>query len=235
MSTNYQSFGSSSSSSSSYGQSYDRSAYAVPSSSAYGRPSYGAPQYGGAGSFTPGATGYAPAPAPASSFGATPAPAASTGGGGAQTVQMQCPDTLVGSIVGRGGSVIVEMQRTSGARIQISQKGEYVPGTTDRSITITGTDQACQMARYLVQQRIDGKRMSTRGGPSYGAKPPAYSPTPSYGAPSYGAPNSTYPSSYTPGATYAAPGAYSVPSGTYQQQPPAPSYGANSQKPYGTY
>jgi Polyribonucleotide nucleotidyltransferase (polynucleotide phosphorylase) len=183
-----------------------------------------------------GPPGYAPAPAP-SSFGATHPAAVSTGGGGSQTIQMQCPDTLVGSIVGRGGSVIVEMQRQSGARIQISQKGEYVPGTTDRSITITGSDQACQMARYLVQQRIDGKRMRTAGGPSYGAKPPSYPTTPSYGAPAYGAASSTYPpsSSYNPGATYAAPGAYSVPSGTYQQQPPPPSYGTNSQKPYGTY
>lgn len=40
--------------------------------------------------------------------------------------------------VGKGGQVIKEMIDTSGASIKVSQKGEYAPGTTNRTITITG-------------------------------------------------------------------------------------------------
>eukprot|EP00953_Heterococcus_sp_UTEX-ZZ885_P024309 13305-Heterococcus_DN1.PRE.2 len=42
----------------------------------------------------------------------------------------------------------------SGARISVSQKGDFVPGTTQRRVTITGTPVAAQMAQYLITQRV---------------------------------------------------------------------------------
>ena len=42
----------------------------------------------------------------------------------------------------------------SGARIQISKKGEFIPGTRNRKVTITGSQAATQAAQYLISQRI---------------------------------------------------------------------------------
>ena len=57
--------------------------------------------------------------------------------GGPSTSQTQItvavPDALIGAIVGRAGRTITELQAYSGARIKISQRGEFVPGTTNRS------------------------------------------------------------------------------------------------------
>ena len=47
-------------------------------------------------------------------------------------------DSVIPGILGRGGQVIKEIQETSGASIKVSQKGDYVPGTSLRIITISG-------------------------------------------------------------------------------------------------
>ena len=76
------------------------------------------------------------------------------GSGPPATVVIAVPDMLVGAIVGRGGATISELQRVSGARIKISQKGDFVPGTTNRTVTITGAPQATQAAQYLISQKV---------------------------------------------------------------------------------
>ena len=38
------------------------------------------------------------------------------------------PDAVVPIILGKGGAITREIQERSGARIRVSQKGEYVPG-----------------------------------------------------------------------------------------------------------
>ncbi|NP_001161615.1 NOVA-like protein [Saccoglossus kowalevskii] len=70
------------------------------------------------------------------------------------TLEIEVPETLVGAILGKGGKTLVEFQQCSGARIQISKKGEYVPGTRNRKVIITGNNLATQTAHYLVTQRI---------------------------------------------------------------------------------
>jgi RNA-binding protein Nova len=45
------------------------------------------------------------------------------------------PDQMVGAIVGRAGATINQIMQDSQARIQISQKGEYLPGTRNRCAT----------------------------------------------------------------------------------------------------
>ena len=47
-------------------------------------------------------------------------------------------DSVVPGILGRGGQVIKDIQEQSGASIKVSQKGDYVPGTSLRIITISG-------------------------------------------------------------------------------------------------
>ncbi|KAM9321948.1 RNA-binding protein Nova-2-like [Gastrophryne carolinensis] len=71
-----------------------------------------------------------------------------------ETVEMAVPETLVGAILGKGGKTLVEYQELTGARIQISKKGEFVPGTRNRKVTITGSPGATQAAQYLIGQRV---------------------------------------------------------------------------------
>merc|ERR1740117_1503021 len=80
------------------------------------------------------------------------------------TLTVSVKDDMVGAIVGRGGESINEMQSFSGARIKISQKGEFVPGTQNRIVTITGTNEQCQTAQYLIQQRLIASHQQQNGG-----------------------------------------------------------------------
>ena len=74
---------------------------------------------------------------------------------GCFTAQILIPDSMIGSILGRGGRTLNELQLLSATRIRISQRGEYMPGTRSRIVTIRGsTDQAVWQAQFLMSQRI---------------------------------------------------------------------------------
>lgn len=51
---------------------------------------------------------------------------------------MAVPDRAVGAIIGKGGEVISQIKSVVGVRIRISSRDEYIEGTKDRSVTITG-------------------------------------------------------------------------------------------------
>jgi len=57
---------------------------------------------------------------------------------------------MAGAIIGKGGSRIMEIRRQSEAQIVID---EALPGSNDRIITITGTEEQIQNAQYLLQMR----------------------------------------------------------------------------------
>jgi heterogeneous nuclear ribonucleoprotein K len=57
---------------------------------------------------------------------------------------------LAGAIMGKGGSRITEIRRQSLAQIVID---EALPGSNDRIITITGSEEQIQNAQYLLQMR----------------------------------------------------------------------------------
>ena len=78
------------------------------------------------------------------------------------TVEMHIPDALVGAILGKGGKTIVEFINYSGAKIQFSGKGEYVPGTNDRILTIEGDFTSTQVAHYLICQKIIQAEVETK-------------------------------------------------------------------------
>lgn len=73
-----------------------------------------------------------------------------------QTVTLQIPvhDAMIGAILGRGGARLTELQQTSGARISISQRGEFIPGTQNRTVTIVGSQQQAQTAEIMIQQKL---------------------------------------------------------------------------------
>lgn len=71
------------------------------------------------------------------------------------TAHVLVPDNLIGSILGRGGRTLNELQMHSNTRIRISQRGEFAPGTKNRIVNIRGpTAQSVSLAQYLMNQRM---------------------------------------------------------------------------------
>ena len=70
-------------------------------------------------------------------------------------VQLGVPDARIGSILGRGGKTLTELEALSRTKIRLSQRGEYIPGTQNRVVTITGnTLHDVEHAQNLVNQRL---------------------------------------------------------------------------------
>ncbi|KAL7676102.1 hypothetical protein ACOME3_002358 [Neoechinorhynchus agilis] len=79
------------------------------------------------------------------------------GTGPNETLTMQLPDYYAGSIIGTAGKGITLMQQKTGAHIHVSSRGHYVPGTTNRMVTITGTADACLQAQDLIIDAISAE------------------------------------------------------------------------------
>jgi len=72
--------------------------------------------------------------------------------------EVQVEERLVGAVLGPSGRHVEEIKQYSGADVQISKRGIYHPGTTNRIITIKGSTRAVKSALYLVQQKIQEKQ-----------------------------------------------------------------------------
>ena len=69
---------------------------------------------------------------------------------GTMPVQVQVPNDIMGKVIGKGGSVINEIRRESGCRIDIAAPD----GGAMRLVTLTGTAQQTQMAQYLISKAM---------------------------------------------------------------------------------
>ena len=69
-------------------------------------------------------------------------------------IQLAVPDHLVGSILGRHGTVINQIQSSTGTRIKISEKGDFIGNTKNRGVRISGSMAACQYAAMLISQKV---------------------------------------------------------------------------------
>merc|ERR1719430_874206 len=72
--------------------------------------------------------------------------------------EVQVEERLVGAVLGPSGRHVQQIKQYSGADVQISKRGVYAPGTTNRLITIKGSQRAVKSALYLVQQKIQEKQ-----------------------------------------------------------------------------
>ncbi|KAL3630091.1 hypothetical protein CASFOL_023075 [Castilleja foliolosa] len=63
-------------------------------------------------------------------------------------------DEHIGLVVGRGGRNIMELSQLSGARIKISDRGDFMTGTSDRKVTITGSQRAIDLAESMISRKI---------------------------------------------------------------------------------
>ena len=74
-------------------------------------------------------------------------------GDGCVSVVIALPDEHIGAVLGKSGRTISEIQVVTGAHIKISDRGDFLEGTTNRKVTLTGTADSVRMAQALLQQR----------------------------------------------------------------------------------
>ncbi|XP_022006132.1 protein BTR1 isoform X2 [Helianthus annuus] len=70
------------------------------------------------------------------------------------SVTLGVADEHIGIVVGRSGRNISEISQISGARIKISERGDFIDGTTNRKVTITGSQRAINVAEDMIMQKV---------------------------------------------------------------------------------
>ncbi|KAK4480385.1 hypothetical protein RD792_013457 [Penstemon davidsonii] len=70
------------------------------------------------------------------------------------SVTIGIADEHIGLVVGRGGRSIMEISQLSGARIKISDRGDFMSGTSDRKVTITGSQRAIRVAESIISKKV---------------------------------------------------------------------------------
>ncbi|KAF5948038.1 hypothetical protein HYC85_013995 [Camellia sinensis] len=70
------------------------------------------------------------------------------------SVTIGIADEHIGVVVGRGGRNLMEISQASGARIKISDRGDFMSGTSDRKVTITGPQRAIRVAEAMISQKV---------------------------------------------------------------------------------
>lgn len=93
---------------------------------------------------------------PGHSVGAINPQAAAIATASTTTTEMTIPNDLIGCIIGKGGSKINEIRQLSGATIKISNSEE---GSKDRTVTISGTPEAINLAQYLINTSIQNAQL----------------------------------------------------------------------------
>ncbi|KAF2634842.1 poly-binding protein 4 [Massarina eburnea CBS 473.64] len=73
-----------------------------------------------------------------------------------QTQNISIPSDMVGCIIGRAGSKISEIRKTSGARISIAKAPHDDSG--ERMFTITGSSAANEKALYLLYENLEAEK-----------------------------------------------------------------------------
>jgi heterogeneous nuclear rnp K-like protein len=74
-----------------------------------------------------------------------------------QTQNISIPSDMVGCIIGRGGSKISEIRKSSGARISIAKAPHDETG--ERMFTITGSAASNEKALYLLYENLEAEKM----------------------------------------------------------------------------
>jgi len=139
-------------------------------------------------------------------------------GSRAVTIKFMIPNSRMGSVIGKQGSKIKEIQDASGARLNASEG--MLPGSTERVLSVAGVADAIHIATYYIgnilieaQERMPSTTNSTYR-PSSNSRRPAHHHSSSSSS-SYGGGGS----SYVPG--YSAPYSGAPPSSSSHMPPPS--------------
>ncbi|GAA6000355.1 hypothetical protein JCM10207_007976 [Rhodosporidiobolus poonsookiae] len=102
-------------------------------------------------------------------------------GSRAVTIRFIIPNSRMGSVIGKAGAKIKEIQEASGARLQASEA--MLPGSTERVLSVSGVADAIHIAVYyigtvLLEHPVASNNSSYRpgGGPGYDRPPPGERP-----------------------------------------------------------
>ncbi|PWN99059.1 hypothetical protein FA09DRAFT_325026 [Tilletiopsis washingtonensis] len=156
-------------------------------------------------------------------------------GSRAVTIRFIVPNSRMGSVIGKQGTKIKEIQEASGARLTAGEA--MLPGSTERVLSISGVADAVHIAVYYVGTILlehpdrNANNMTYRptgGASSAVASVPPRGNAPYGGAPGAGSPNAGAQGGYAYGAQ-AAPMA-----GPGAGGPGMPQYGANQALPPGS-
>ena len=70
------------------------------------------------------------------------------------TFEIAIPEVMVTAVFGPSNKVISDIMQTTGTRVQLSGKGDYIPGTYNRKVTVTGPVLSVQSAHLMIMQNI---------------------------------------------------------------------------------
>jgi RNA-binding protein Nova len=65
-------------------------------------------------------------------------------------LKMLVTDNIAGAIIGKNGKAIADIQEECGARIKVSQTADFYPGTSERTILITGINSNESSSTHLI-------------------------------------------------------------------------------------
>lgn len=69
-------------------------------------------------------------------------------------ITVQIPDNCVGGIIGKNGGCLTDIIHATGARIQVSPKGDLIPDTNNRKVVISGGVLQVHQAHIMLLQRL---------------------------------------------------------------------------------
>jgi hypothetical protein len=70
------------------------------------------------------------------------------------TIELAVPDGIIGGILGVHGAILNEIISLSGANVVASKRGEFIEGTNNRLVTITGSPPCAQTAHTLIVHKL---------------------------------------------------------------------------------
>ena len=70
------------------------------------------------------------------------------------TYEIAIPEMMVQAIAGSDNKLLADLMQTTGTRVQISGKGEFIPGTFNRKMTVTGPILSVQSAHMIILQKL---------------------------------------------------------------------------------
>ena len=70
------------------------------------------------------------------------------------TYEIAVPEIMISSVIGHGGKLLTDLMQSTSTRITLSGKGEYIPGTYNRKLTIIGPILSVQAAQMIIVQKI---------------------------------------------------------------------------------
>lgn len=69
-------------------------------------------------------------------------------------MKLLVPDVIAGALIGKAGVTLQNLQQTTGSVIRLSAGGIYFPGTNERIVVASGSQEAINLIMYEVMVRI---------------------------------------------------------------------------------